>query len=140
MNIKIVKLFLRIALATAFLSAVADRFGFWPREQSAWGNWEAFLASTKVINPWFPESIIPAVAIIATGAEFIFAVCILIGFKTELFAKLSAYLLLLFAISIALSSSIKGAFDYSVFTASAAAFALSQMKQKYLELDLLISK
>ena len=33
------------------------------------------------------------------------------------------------------STGIKGAFDFSVFTASAGAFALSLMKEKYLELD-----
>lgn len=140
MHSKYIKLFLRIAIASAFLSAVADRFGFWPKEQSGWGNWDVFLESTKSMNPWFPESTIPAIAMIATGAEFLFAICIIIGFKTEFFAKLSGYLLLIFALSITFSSSIKGSFDYSVFTAAAAAFALSIMKEKYLELDIYFSK
>jgi len=34
----------------------------------------------------------------------------------------------------------KGVFDYSVFTASAAAFALNLMKDKYLELDIVLEK
>ena len=140
MYLKIIKLFLRIALASAFLSAVADRFGLWPKKQSGWGNWENFLESTKGMNPWFPESLIPMIAALATGAELLFAFFILIGFKTEFFAKLSGFLLLLFALAITFSSNIKGAFDYSVFTASAAAFALSMMTEKYLELDLLIYK
>ncbi|MCW5516936.1 DoxX family protein [Muriicola sp. Z0-33] len=140
MNSKIIKLFLRISVASAFLSAVADRFGYWPTELSGWGNWQSFLVSTKDMNPWFPETIIPFIATIATGAEIVFAICILIGLKTELFAKLSGILLLLFAISITLSSNIKGAFDYSVFTASAAAFALSMLGEKYLELDLVLFK
>ncbi len=138
MNLKFTKLFLRIAIASAFLSAVADRFGLWPKEQSGWGNWETFLESTASLNPWFPESLIPTVAIMATGAEILLAICIIIGFKTELFAKLSGYLLLLFALSITFSSNIKGAFDYSVFTASAAAFALSLLNEKYMELDSLL--
>ncbi|WP_317043523.1 hypothetical protein [Flavobacterium pectinovorum] len=33
------------------------------------------------------------------------------------------------------STGIKGAFDYSVFTSAAAAFSLSLMKEKYLEID-----
>jgi len=37
------------------------------------------------------------------------------------------------------STGIKGAFDFSVFSASAGAFALSLIKEKYLELDSLIS-
>lgn len=135
-----VKIFLRIAIALGFLSAVADRFGLWSKEVSAWGTWGNFVQYTEVINPWFPSALVPTLAIIATAAEIVFALCILIGFKTELFAKLSGLLLLIFALSMTFSIGIKGAFDYSVFIASAGAFALSTMKQKYLELDQVISK
>jgi len=48
--------------------------------------------------------------------------------------------MLFFALAITFSTGIKGAFDYSVFAASAGAFALSTMKEKYLELDVLFSK
>lgn len=130
-----VKLFLRLALSLSFLSAVADRFGMWGKEVSAWGNWENFLDYTQVINPWVPSPFIPTLGAIATGAEIIFAFFILIGFKTELFAKLSGFLLLLFALSMTFSTGIKGALDFSVYTASAAAFALSTLKEKYLEVD-----
>ena len=140
MNTKTIKLFLRLAISLSFLSAVADRFGMWSIEVSAWGNWDNFVAYTKTISPWFPESIIPIIAIIATAAEIVFGLCLLVGFKTELIAKWSGFLLLLFALSMTFSTGIKGAFDYSVFTASAAAFALSFMKDKYLEVDKLISK
>lgn len=140
MNKKAVKLFLRLAIAFSFLSAVADRYGFWNKEVTVWGNWDAFLKYTEVINPWFPSAMIPLLGSLATIAEIIFAFCLLIGLKTEFFAKLSGILLLLFALSMTFSIGIKAAFDYSVFSASAAAFALSLMKEKYLELDLLINK
>ena len=134
-NQKSVKIFLRLALSVGFLSAVADRFGFWSKEVSAWGNWDNFVAYTKLLNPLVPESLVNPVAIIATAAEIVFAIFLLLGFKTELFARLSGYLLLLFALSMTFFTNIKGAFDYSVFTASGAAFALSLMKEKYLEID-----
>jgi hypothetical protein len=137
-NIKYVKLFLRFALAASFLSAVADRFGIWPAEISVWGNWENFLAYTQLINPWMPESLIPTLGFLATAAEIAFAFFLLIGFKTELFAKWSGILLLLFAISMTFSTGIKGAFDYSVFSAAGCAFALSMIKEKHWELDSLI--
>lgn len=140
MNPKTIKLFLRLALSFGFLSAVADRFGMWGEEISVWGNWENFLGYTQLINPWFPDSVIPAIGVLATAAEIVFAIFLLIGFKTELFAKLSGILLILFALSMTFSTGIKGAFDYSVFSAAAAAFALSLMKEKYLELDILIFK
>ncbi len=137
MNSKIIKLFLRIAIGIGFLSAVADRFGLWPSEISAWGNWENFLKYTELINPFIPKMLIPTVGTIATSAEILFGVCLIIGLKTELVAKLSGYLMLIFALGITFSTGIKGAFDYSVFAASAGAFALSTMKEKYWELDLL---
>lgn|SRR5690606_8575852 len=140
MNTKIIKLFLRFAISLGFLSAVADRFGFWSKEISVWGNWESFLNYTELINPWFPKSMIPTIGILATAAEIVFAVCLIIGLKTELFAKLSGLLLLIFALSMTFSIGIKGAFDYSVFSASAGAFALSLMKEKYWELDNLIDR
>jgi uncharacterized membrane protein YphA (DoxX/SURF4 family) len=140
MTTKPIKLFLRLAIAFGFLTAVADRFGMWPKDISVWGTWENFLNYTQLINPWVPSSQIPTIGIVATAAEIVFAIFLIIGFKTELFAKLSGLLLLLFALSMTFSTGIKGSFDYSVFTASAAAFALSLMKEKYLELDALIFK
>lgn len=138
MNHKNIKLFLRAAIALGFLSAVADRLGLLNASVSAWGNWDSFLAYTKAINPWVPDSLIPALGALATFAEIVFALALLVGFKTEWVARLSGILLLLFALSMSFSTGIKGAFDASVFSASAAAFALSLMKDKYLELDNLI--
>jgi uncharacterized membrane protein YphA (DoxX/SURF4 family) len=138
MTERIIKLFLRIAISTSFISAVADRFGLWSTEISVWGNWISFLEYTQTINPWFPNITIPFIGIIATVAEIVFAICLILGFKTELFAKLSGILLLLFALSMTFSTSIKGAFDFSVFSASAGAFALSVMKDKYWEIDTFI--
>ena len=139
MNNKILKLFLRFAIAIGFLSAVADRLGLWSKEVSVWGNWDNFLSYTQLINPWVPNSLIPTLGLVATILEIIFAIFLIIGFKTELFAKLSGILLLVFGLSMTFSTGIKGAFDYSVFTASAGAFALSLMREKYFELDSLVS-
>ena len=139
METKIIKLFLRLAIAAGMLSAVADRFGLWNKEISAWGNWAAFLEYTKSLNPWFPASIIPIIGAIATAAETAFALCLLIGYKTELFAKLSGCLLFLFGVAMSYSISIKAPLDYSVFAASGAAFALSLLKEKFCEVDTLFS-
>lgn len=134
MQKRIIKLFLRLAISLGFLSAVADRFGIWNQEVSVWGNWDNFLAYTELINPWIPASLIPTIGMLVTAAEIIFAIFLIIGYKTTLFAKLSGFLLLIFALSMTFSTGVKGAFDFSVYTASAAAFALSLMKKKYLEL------
>jgi uncharacterized membrane protein YphA (DoxX/SURF4 family) len=141
MTQRMLKLFLRLSISTAFLSAVADRFGWWGSSVAvSWGNWQSFVDYTHVINPWFPNGFISILAVVATGAELFFGLLLLIGFKTELVARLSGLLLLVFALAITFATGIKGAFDYSVFSASAAAFALSLMKEKYLEVDSLMLK
>lgn len=140
MNTQSVKLFLRLTISIGFLSAVADRLGMWGKEVSVWGNWNSFLEYTQIINPWVPNAMVTTLGIIATAAEIIFALFLLIGFKTEFFAKLSGFLLLIFALSMTFSTGIKSALDYSVFSACAGAFALSLMKEKYFELDSLFLK
>lgn len=135
MKIIYIKTFLRASISLSFLSAVADRFGIWSNNISVWGNWNNFLIYTQSLIPWLYISFIPYIAIIATIAEIIFSLALLLGFKTALFAKLSAYLLLFFAIAMISSTGFKGVFDYSVLTASAAAFSLSSIKDKFFEID-----
>lgn len=140
MSNKFIKVFLRLAISIGFLSAVADRFGLWQSAVAAWGNWESFIAYTQSMLPFVPTSMASVFGSIATGFEILFAFALLVGFKTELVAKLSGYLLLLFAVSMIISFGIKAPLDYSVLTASAAAFGLSTMKEKFLELDTIFSK
>ena len=52
-----------------------------------------------LINPWFPSGLISFVGTVATGAEILFALFLLVGLRTELFARLSGLLLLAFALS-----------------------------------------
>lgn len=132
---KAIKLFLRLAIAAGFLSAVADRFGLWPAQASAWGNWNNFVEYTATITPFIPNSAAQVLAIIATAAEVLFAICLIVGFKTKLFANLSGLLLLTFALCMTFSIGIKPVFDYSVFAAAAGAFALGTMKEKFLEVS-----
>ncbi len=77
---------------------------------------------------------------IATGAEIVLAILLLVGFKTEGAAKLSGLLLLFFGLAMTFSTGVKGAFEYSVFSASAGAFQLSLMKEKYFEIDAILLK
>ncbi|MEG1025672.1 MAG: DoxX family protein [Flavobacterium sp.] len=129
---KLVEWFLRITLSVGMLSAVADRFGLWSKELSAWGNWESFVAYTQQLNPLIPGSFIEIVAGIATSLEIILGIGLLIPYKTSLFAKATGLLLLIFGLSMAIFLNIKAPLDYSVFVGAAAAFALSVVvKDKY---------
>ena len=125
--IMIIEWFLRISLSAGFLSAVADRFGLWNKELSAWGNWNSFIAYTSQLLPFLPSSLTSIAGMISTGLEFIFGIALLTNFKTSFFAKCSGLLLLLFALAMTFSKSIKVPLDSSVFTSSAAAFALSAL-------------
>lgn len=122
---KIIEWFLRIALSAGFLSAVADRFGLWNKRVSAWGNWDNYITYTRTLLPFLPDTLIQFAGITGTVLELAFGIILLTNFKTPLFAKCSGGLLLLFALAMTFSTGIKGPLDYSVFTASAAAFGLS---------------
>ena len=120
--------FVRITLAVAFLSAVADRFGLWGPPGAtnvAWGGWGPFLDYVAVLNPWVPSALIPALGWIATAAEIGLAVGLLIGWKLRWFALGSGLLLIAFALTMTLSVGIKAPLDYSVLSAAGAAFALA---------------
>ena len=134
MKVKIIKLFLRLSIGVGFLSAVADRFGLWSKEVSAWGNWDNFLKYTQKINSLVPTSLIPFLAWASTLFEIVLGVFLIIGFKTSVTAKLSGWLLLIFALAMTFSVGIKSPLDASVFVASAAAFGLSLIKEKFLEI------
>lgn len=123
--IKYIEWYLRIAIALAFLSASADRFGLWPADISFWGNWSAFVQYTGTLLFFLPDTLIIVLAVIATGLEIIFAIALFTTYKTSFFAFCSGILLLLFALGMAFSLGVKAPLDYSVFSASAAAFALS---------------
>ena len=120
-------LIIRYALAITFLSAVADRFGFWgsPGEANvAWGNFSNFLDYTGILNPWAPKSMLPIIGGITTILEIFLAIALIIGFRVKEISLFSAILLLVFAVSMTLTLGIKTPLDYSVFSASAGAFLL----------------
>ncbi|NML39096.1 DoxX family membrane protein [Chitinophaga sp. G-6-1-13] len=127
---KITAWFLRIALSAGFLSAVADRFGLWGAAHSAWGNWDKFLQYTATLLPGFPAPLVSVAAVVATAFELIFGIALLFNFRTRLVAQGSGILLILFALAMAFSRSIKAPLDFSVFSAAAAAFALAGLKKQ----------
>ena len=117
-------LYLRIALAAAFLSGIVDRFGFWGRNVG-YGNFDGFMRYTAQVNSFMPAYSIPFLAWAATLAEFGLGVTLLLGVWLRWVALGSAVLLALFGIAMAISFGIKSPLDYSVFSASAGALVLA---------------
>lgn len=134
------QLFLRLAIGSALLSAVADRFGLWPAERSAWGGMDAFIAYTGQITAFLPGGMAAFNAYAATLAEITLGVLLIIGFKTRVAAGLTGVLLLIFALSMTLTLGIKSTFDYSVWVGSAGAFLLARQPSFHCSLDRLLQK
>ncbi|KFF02242.1 DoxX family protein [Flavobacterium hydatis] len=130
-------LLLRIALAIGFLSAVSSRLGLWGEYSSGWQN---FIAYAEKVNSFAPKNSIPVIAILSTILETVFALMLLIGYKTRLAATGATFLTLLFALAMTYSFGIKDPLDYSVFAFSAAAFLLATMPQYRWSIDEILLK
>ena len=139
----IIILLLRIALGIGFLSAVADRFGYWglPGESGvAWGNWGNFVQYVVKLNFGASSAFANLLAIIATALEIAFGILLIIGFKIKYIAFSSGILLLIFALEMSINTHLKSALDASVFAASFGAFLLSVQPEGKWSIDHLLQK
>ena len=130
--------FLRYALAVGFLSAVADRLGLWGpfgQPNVDWGNFSRFLEYTQILNFYVPSQLIPLVGVVATGAETLLALLLIVGWHTRATALLTALLLLTFGVSMALGLGIKAPLNYGVFTGVGAALLLANCQSFPFTLD-----
>ncbi len=121
----------RVALASAFLSAVADRFGLWGPPGSpnvAWGTFAAFLEYTQLLDWFVPAPLVVVLGWLATLLEVVLAVGLLSGYRLRWFAMSSGLLLLAFAVSMTAALGGEPAFTYSVWTASSSAFLLATIE------------
>lgn len=121
---------LRFSLGFILLSAVADRFGLWPKDVSAWYNWTSFIEYTATLNPWFPSSIVPFIATSVTCLEGILAIMLFFKIKIRLTTQVGGTLLLLFAIAMSLTTGVKGMLDYGVLPLSFSFFALGYLQEQ----------
>lgn len=117
-------MYLRIALGSAFLSAVADRFGLWGK-YGGWGNFANFTHYTAQVNSFMPAFTIPFLAWAATVCESAFGILLILGLWPRWVALGAAILLAMFGTAMAISFGIKTPLDYSVFSASAGALLLA---------------
>ena len=131
-------LLLRVALGIGFLSAVADRFGFWGtfgQPNVAWGDYTRFVAYTGKLNWFLPEVMIPMMAAISTIAELLLGVLLIVGWRTRIAALLSGILLMLFAIAMTAALGVKAPLNFSVFSAAGGALLLAACPRFSFSLD-----
>jgi len=134
------QLFLRISISASFLSAVADRLGLWGTRNVAWGNWKNFVAYSSSVNSFANAQTNNVLAITATVLEIVLPIFLIAGYKIKIAAIASGSLLLGFALAMTYSFGIKQSFDYSVWTAAAASFALGALNNYRYSMDYLMSK
>src|SRR5215470_13140192 len=120
---------LRLALGISFLSAVADRFGLWGvygQPNVSWGNYARFVDYTAMLNWFLPAAMIPALAMIATVAETLFGLLLVLGWNTRIVALLSGVLLTTFALTMTVTLGVKAPLNFSVFSAAGGALLLAE--------------
>jgi putative oxidoreductase len=110
-------LYARVALGTAFLSAVAARFGLWGDRGPH--PFVQFIGYTGEVNSFLPAATFPILAIAATVAETALGIALIAGIQLRWTALASAILLAVFGAAMAISFGIKSPLDASVFSASA---------------------
>ncbi|MBL0740342.1 DoxX family protein [Chryseolinea lacunae] len=125
-------LLLRVATAANFLSPVASRLGFWDGDANAWQN---FVAYTGEVNSFAPTAVVPLLAVVATTLEVVFALLLLVGYKTRWAAVGASVLTLLFALAMTYSFGVKAPLDYAVFVDCTSAFLLATMPAYRWSLD-----
>lgn len=134
---------LRVGLGLGFLSAVADRFGLWGtfgQPNVEWGNYSRFLDYTHSLNWYWPAGMIPVLGAVATGAEILFGLLVLVGWHTRVAARLSGLLLIVFATSMTIASGPKSVLNYAVLTGIGGSFLLANCKIFPFSVDELLSR
>jgi uncharacterized membrane protein YphA (DoxX/SURF4 family) len=124
--------FVRLALAAAFLSAVADRFGIWGppgAEGVAWGSVPKYEEYVALLNWFLPPSLISPVGWAATIAEVVLAIGLIAGWRLRWFALAAGLLLTTFAVAMFGALGPKPPLDYSVLSAAGAAFLLAAVSR-----------
>jgi putative oxidoreductase len=124
---QLARLSVRVALASAFLAAVADRFGFlgpYGSRNVSWGDWKHFQDYVGVLNWFVPKALIPALSILETVIETGLGLGLLVGFYPRIVAWSSAVLLCSFALAMSVALGILAPLGYGVFTGIGAALLL----------------
>src|ERR1700744_4062221 len=139
----IAQLVLRIALGIGFILPVCDRLGILGPAGSAgvsWGDWKHFVTYTNTLMPYFNHSLANIMAFIATIAEAVFGICLILGFKVKLVALGASLLTLIFGLSMAIFAGLGAPFNYPVFVFTGAGLVLSGIGHYKWILDDLLRK
>jgi len=120
--LKLATRFVQTALAAAFVSVVADRYGLWGSTGA-----EAILGSL------LPEELLRVGTWIASLVEILLVLALLTGWQLRWATLLGAILLLLHAIVMFVSLGLAAPLGYFVLSGASAAFLLFALQRSLLE-------
>ncbi|MEZ2334703.1 hypothetical protein AB6735_03675 [Mucilaginibacter sp. RCC_168] len=139
---KIGQILLRLALGVGFLFPVMDRLGFLggPGSGATWGDWAHFVDYTNKLIPFATWQIANITSIIATIAELVFGICLIVGYKIKVAGIGAGILTLIFGVCMAIFLGINAPFNYPVFVFTGAALVLSSLDHHEWSLDSILEK
>lgn len=125
---KLPQLLLRISLGVGFITPVLDRLGFlgsFGGRNIEWGNWANFINYTATLMPFLGKPVVNVMGILATIAESVIGISLIIGCKTRLAAVGSFLLTLTFASMMSLFLGLKLPINFATFSVCTASLLLA---------------
>jgi uncharacterized membrane protein YphA (DoxX/SURF4 family) len=95
----------------------------------SWGEFGRFVAYVGKLNWFVPEGLWPLLAVLSTAAEVILGLLLLLGLWTRTASIVSALLLALFAVEMAVALGPEAPLSASVWSASAGAGLLATLPE-----------
>ncbi|CAA9296015.1 MAG: hypothetical protein AVDCRST_MAG56-5032 [uncultured Cytophagales bacterium] len=139
----IAQLFLRLALGIGFLLPVLDRLGWLGLPGTGkvnWGDWLHFVDYTHSLVPFVSRPLAGALGGLATIAEIVFGICLIVGYQLRAAALGSAILTFIFGVCMAASAGIAAPFNYPVFVFTGAGLVLAERRTFSWSIDNLLEK
>ncbi|WP_242660503.1 hypothetical protein [Mycobacterium kubicae] len=128
--VRVVRIALRWSLAAAFLSAVADRFGWWkPFGQGSWGSMGAFADYAGQLVPFASGWLLTVIVWAVTAIETCLGILLLTGWWPAHVGAAACLVLTVFGTAMAISLGVEAPLSYSVFSAASAAAAYAVLAQ-----------
>lgn len=126
----------RFTLAVIYFWVVADRLGLLGKAGNmgvVWGNFDTFLDYTATLNAWMPRAVSDILGYVATIIEIILGLLLMTGIRLKEASLVSASLLFIFTLSMAVSLGVSSALDFIIFTLitiAASVFLYFEAKRK----------
>jgi uncharacterized membrane protein YphA (DoxX/SURF4 family) len=120
----------RVVLGLAFVLSVADRFGLMGAYGSpgvSFGDYTHFVAYTRRVNSFLPESWAPMLAVLATLCETTIGTALVLGISTRNVVLAALGLLLIFGTAMSISLGLSSHFPYAVVVLAGGAWFLSTL-------------